>query len=432
MNILNKLASRAEQVEVLEFRSESTKVRYEASRLKASEVEETCGTAVRLVQNGKLGFASTTDPLSLDKLAENALESAQYGDAVEIVFPEPQDAPQVITYDQTIVDLPIPRLVEIGQEIVDLLTGVDADVLVDVELERGVQEMTICNQTGAEVVVKRSPLSMQFMINRVKGDDVLIMFDMTGVTVWNDDYLDYVRELGKQLRLAGTNKTIASGSMPVLFSPRGALVLGLPLMLGLNGKNVYTGISPLKGKAGQKLFDEKLSIVDDGTLDGRFGSASYDAEGVPHQRTALIENGVLDGFFYDLKTAAQAGARSTGNGLRGLLTQPAPAPTNLVFQAGATPLKEMIAGIDKGLLVDGVLGLGQGNVISGAFSNPVALAFKIEKGEIVGRVKDVSIAGNVYDLLQNIQAVSRETQWVYSSFSLPYLLLPEMNVVAKT
>jgi PmbA protein len=75
--------------------------------------------------------------------------------------------------------------------------------------------------------------------------------------------------------------------------------------------------------------------------------------------------------------------------------------------------------------------LGQGNVISGAFSNSVSLAFKIEKGEIVGRVKDVSLAGNVYDLLQDVAAVSKETEWVYYSFNLPYILLSDMNVVAK-
>jgi PmbA protein len=69
--------------------------------------------------------------------------------------------------------------------------------------------------------------------------------------------------------------------------------------------------------------------------------------------------------------------------------------------------------------------------ISGAFSNPLALAFKIEKGEIVGRVKNASIAGNVYDLLKDVAAISCETHWVYSNFNLPYILLPDLNVVAK-
>ncbi|MBN1399902.1 MAG: hypothetical protein JXA74_03635, partial [Anaerolineae bacterium] len=74
---------------------------------------------------------------------------------------------------------------------------------------------------------------------------------------------------------------------------------------------------------------------------------------------------------------------------------------------------------------------GQGNVISGAFSNSLSLAFKIEHGEIVGRVKDVSIAGNVYNVLRRVAAISQESQWVYYSLKLPYVLIEEMNVVAK-
>lgn len=432
MNILDKLISQVDQVEVMEFHSESTKIGYESSRLKSSTVEETSGMAVRVIKNGRLGFASSTDMGAEEKLITNALESAAYGDPIDMAFPAPQTAPEVVTYDQKVVDLAIPRLVEIGQEIVDMLTEIDPDVLVNVELERGVQQLTIRNQTGSEVSFQRTPLSISFEVSRVKGDDVLLMFDVMGTTVWDDHYLDFVLELGKKLKLAGVNKTMKSGRMPVLFSPTGALVLGLPLMMGFNGKNVYTGISPMKGKIGQKLFDEKITIIDDGTVDGRFGSAPYDDEGVPHRRTTLVKNGVIENFLYDLKTAAQAGGQSTGNGSRGLLSQPGPSPTNLIFQAGDTPLKDMIAGIDEGLLVENVLGLGQGNVVSGAFSNPVALAFKIEKGEVVGRVKDVSIAGNVYDLLQNVQAVSRETQWVYTSFSLPSILIAEMNVVAKS
>jgi PmbA protein len=225
--------------------------------------------------------------------------------------------------------------------------------------------------------------------------------------------------------------TVTSGEMPVLFSPIGTPVLGLPLMVGLNGRDVYKGVSPLGGKLGQKLLHESFSLVDDPTLDGRFGSASHDDEGVAHRRTPLIEGGVLKSFYYDLKTAAQAGVAPTGNGSRGLFGTPNPSVTNLVVEPGTTSVADIIAGIDEGLLVDNVLGLGQGNIISGAFSNPLSLAFKIEKGEIVGRVKDAAIAGNVYEDMQEIAAISKETAWIYNSFSMPYILLPSLNVVAK-
>ncbi len=94
-------------------------------------------------------------------------------------------------------------------------------------------------------------------------------------------------------------------------------------------------------------------------------------------------------------------------------------------------MDEIIAGIDEGLLVESPLGLGQGNVISGAFSNNLSLAFKIKGGKIVGRVKDVSVAGNIYQDMQHIEALSSESEWVYGGIQLPYILLPELNVVTR-
>jgi len=291
--------------------------------------------------------------------------------------------------------------------------------------------MTLRNQAGTDISVSRSPFSISTDISAIHGDDILILFDITGTTVWDDHYLDFAHRLAEKLEMAKKIIPIRSGHMPVLFSPSGSLVLGIPLMIGLNGKNVFTGISPLIGKVGEKLFDSKVSVVDDATIDGRFGSAPYDDEGVAHRRNAFIENGVLNGFYYDLKTAAQSGVESTGNGERSPFSQPNPSPTNLMIRAGETQLADMLAGIDEGVLIEDVLGLGQGNIISGAFSNPVALGYKIEKGEIVGRVKDVSIAGNVYDVLKSVTAISSETQWVYNNFNLPYILIADMNIVAK-
>lgn len=430
MDLLQQLRTQAEQVEVVQIRNEATTVRFEANRFKTGTVEETSGIAVRVVRNGRLGFSASSDEKALDRLVTNVLESAAFGDEVPIAFPGLQAAPQVKAFDPAIPELSVARLVEIGQEIVDLILSADPEVRVTAVLNRSVQQIGIQNQTGVEAFFRRSPLSIGAEVDRIEGDDVLILYDMLGTTAWDDDYLAFARRLVDKLALARTLTTLRSGRMPVLFSPTGTLVLTLPLLEGLNGKNVFTGISPLKGKMGEKLLDAKITIMDDGTLDGKYGSAPYDDEGVPHRRNVLIEDGVLKGFLYDLKTAAQAGVEPTGNGSRHLFSPPAPEPTNLIMAAGSTPLAEMIAGIDEGLLVEDVLGLGQGNIISGAFSNPLSLAFKIEKGEIVGRVKNASIAGNVYDLLKEVVAVSRETLWVYGGLCMPYILLPEMNVVA--
>ncbi|MBM3127227.1 MAG: TldD/PmbA family protein [Chloroflexi bacterium] len=431
MDILKQLQQRTDQFEVVHVRNESTQVRFESNRLKTSQVEETKGIAVRVVKQGRLGFAASSDASATDQLVKNAIESAMYGDQVPITFPAAQSAPTVKTFDPMITDLPIPRLVEIGKEIVDYILQIEPEARVDVSLKRGIQQVALHNQTGNEAAYHSSPLSISVLVNKIQGDDVLLISDFTGTTVWQEDYMAGTRRLGEKLKLARRLVAATSGNLPVLFAPDGLLMLGLPLQQGLNGKSVFTGISPMKGKLGEKLFSDKLTVIDDGTIDGKFGSAPYDDEGVPHRRTALIERGVLKNFIYDLKTAAQSGVASTGNGSRTLFAPPNPAPTNFIVGAGDTPLADILAGIDTGLLVEDVLGLGQGNIISGAFSNPLSLAFKIEKGEIVGRVKNASLAGNIYDLLKNIAAISRETEWVYSNLNLPYLLLPEMNVVAK-
>ena len=432
MDILTQLKKQAEQVEVLNLQNEKTTVEYEANQLKTCTVAETKGAAVRVIRKGRLGFAASTDETVTDKLAANALESAAYGDEAMFSFADPKPAPIVQTFDKAVADLPIARLVEIGQEILDLILPVEPNVRCNIGLERSIVSASIRNQKGLDVSYQTSPLSIGVEIDRIEGDDVLILFDQLGATLWNKNYLDFARRLVEQLKMARTVTTIKPGKMPVLFSPTGTLTLALPLSQGLNGMEVYKGTSPIAKKVGEKLFDDKISVADDGTISGQFASSSYDDEGTPRRRNVLIENGTLKGFIYDLKTAAQSGVESTGNASRGLFYPPDPSLTNFILQPGQTALKDMLAGIDEGILVENVLGLGQGNIISGAFSNPLALAFKIEKGEIVGRVKDMSIAGNVYDLLKDVSAVSQETRWVYNSFSAPYVLIPEMNVAGKS
>ena len=431
MDILTQLKKEAEQVEVLSLQNEKTTVEYEANQLKTCTVAETKGTAVRVIRKGQLGFSASTDETVVNKLAANALESAAYGDKAPFSFPDPQPGPRVRTFDKAVADLPIARLVEMGREILDLVLRVEPDARCNIGLERSIVTASIRNQKGLDVSFQTSPLSLGLEIDRIEGDDVLILYDQLGTTVWENDYLDFARKLVEKLKKARTITSIKPGKMPVLFAPTGTLALGLPLSQGLNGKEVYKGTSPIKDKVGEKLFDEKITIIDDGTIDGKFASASYDDEGVPRRRNVLVEKGVLKGFVYDLKTAAQSGVESTGNASRGLFNPPEPSFTNFVIQPGQTPLKDILSGIDEGIIVEDLLGIGQGNIISGAFSNPLALAFKIEKGEIVGRVKDLSIAGNIYDLLKNVAAVSKEAQWVYNTFYAPYILIPEMNVAGK-
>jgi PmbA protein len=421
----------AERAEIFEIQSEATKIGFEANTLKSFEVKETQGIATRVVAEGRLGFAASSDITALNQLIKNVLASAQLGDKIPLQFPQPQRGPSVQVYSPELATLPPSRLIEMGKEMVDTILQADEEANVSIDLTRRVRETTVRNSAGTEVAVRKAPLSIMLEVERVRGDDVVTLFEYFSTATLDDSYRAFVGRVAEKLRLARRIATLSSGQMPVLFSPTGAPMLGLPLIHGLNGKNVYRGISPMAGREEERLFDEKLTVVDDPTLDGRPGSSSHDDEGVPRQRDILVDQGRLTGYIYDLKTAALARTEPTGNGERSLFSPPSPSFSNMIVENGETPVGDIIAGIDKGLLVETPLGLGQGNVISGAFSNSLSLAFKIERGEIVGRVKDISVAGNIYQDLRQIEALSLESEWVHGGIRLPYILLPKLNVVTK-
>jgi PmbA protein len=266
-------------------------------------------------------------------------------------------------------------------------------------------------------------------VERVRGDDVLMVYDATSDIGLTDNYREVAERLASRIVAANQAASVDSGRMPVLFSPAGSMVLLLPLLMGMNGQNVQRGTSPLAARVGERILDPQLTLWDDPTFPGRPASAAYDDEGVPARRKALFRQGVVESFLYDLKTAALMGVESTGNGSRSLFSLPSPSASNLVLEAGETPLETMFAGISHALFVDSLLGLGQGNPLSGAFSNPVGLAYVIEDGQIVGRVKDLTLAGNAYDLLKTVGALSRERTWVHGRYLLPHILMPELDVV---
>ena len=431
IDLLSALRTRTEQAEVYTVESEATVVSFEANEMKSATVEETQGVALRGVVDGRLGFTAASGRVIKEDLVENLLASARYGDEVPIVFPAPVLGPQVKVYDPALAEVPISRFVEIGREIVSALREADADARINIDIERGVSPSSLQNSAGTATTKQVSSFSIGISIERVRGDDVFMAYESTSSISLSDDYRVAVARLAHSIELAKSSASIGSGRMPVLFSPKGGMVLILPLMLATNGQNVQRGTSPLSDKLGETVFDTRLTLWDDPTLPGRPGSSSHDDEGVPCRRKPLVLRGTSAGFLFDLRTAALMDTQSTGNGSRGLFSTPSPSPSNLVIESGETPLHDILAGIERGLLVENVLGLGQGNAISGAFSNTLGLAYVVERGEIVGRVKDVSIAGNVYQDLRQIAAISQESIWIHGHYKMPYILLPELNVICK-
>jgi PmbA protein len=236
----------------------------------------------------------------------------------------------------------------------------------------------------------------------------------------------------EQLELSRNTASVKTGRLPVILTPNGVRsALLAPLALAFNGKIVHQGASPVAGRRGEKLFDDRLTIWDDATIAYRPSSRPCDDEGVPSQRTALIEKGVVADFLYDLQTAAIAGARSTGNGTRARGGMPSPAVSALTIEEGETPFKEMLQDMKEGLVVEQLIGAEQGNVLGGEFSGNVLLGYKVAGGEFVGRVKDTMVSGNIYDTLRELAAIGSEAKWVGSILKTPALYLPRLAVASK-
>ena len=242
---------------------------------------------------------------------------------------------------------------------------------------------------------------------------------------------EIVKTTIRQLELAKNMAKVTSKTMSVIFAPDGVTgSLILPLISAFNGKTVLEGASPIGNKLGETVFDKNLTISDNPLVPFNTASRPCDDEAVPCQVTSLITNGVVNNFLYDLQTAARAKSKSTGNGQRqgGL---PGPSPHAFVIEPGSLSFEDMVKNIDEGIIVEQLLGAGQGNMLGGDFSGNVLLGFKIEKGEIVGRVKDTMISGNVYQLLKNITAIGSDAKWVSGFMSTPSICCSNVSVASR-
>jgi PmbA protein len=422
--LIEKAMRKAQGAQATLGQSESTNVSFEDDKLKSAGAAQSTGMSVKVIVDGKIGLSHTTDIDDVDGVVARALEAAALGSPAHFEFPGPQEGPDVEVYDDAVLPVTKEEMVRIGAEMMSLVKGYRSDILVSAGAGKSVSKRQFANSAGIEYTTQTTSFGVGVHGQWIRGTDILMAGHSFG---WKKREIDHAAIAWKAielLRMAEKIAPIKSGTMPVIFTPEGVNVLLLALRLGLNGKNVFLGSSPLAGKLGQKIADETISITDNPLLDYAKSSGKYDGEGVPHQVTPLIEKGVVKNFLYDLDTAGRAGAKTTGNGV-------GCNPTNLVIKEGNTPYEEMMKNTKEGLLVHNVLGLGQGNPVSGEFSVNVQLGYKIENGEIVGRVKDVMLAGNTYEALKNIAAVGDKAEWAGGSLLTPPVQIAGLSVVAR-
>ncbi len=436
--VLAAARGRSDAADAMWQATERTAVSFEAGRLKAAGVTEEAGVNLRVVHGGRVGVAGTTrlDAPPAD-LVERALASATLGEALPLVFPGAAAAPAVATADERAVALPLDALVDTGRALVERLTRERCQV--NVAVERAVSDAAVGSSAGARGGYRTTAVSVSADVTRIAGDDVLMVSDYYAAsappTAAELDAL--VESITTRLELGLAIVAPPEGALPVIFTPPGLAAVLLPLEHALSGKTVLQGSSRLADQLGGTVFDERFSLTDDPLAPGRPGSRPLDDEGVPSATLPLVERGVVRQFIYDLETAARAATRSTGHGHRGVFGKPQAGYTNLIVAgsgkrgAGSVVFGGgLLDGIRDGLLVDDLIGVGQGNVAGGAFSHPVALAYRVERGRITGRVKDAAVAGNAYDLLKRIGGFGSDGRWLGARFA-PSLLLEGVSVARR-
>ena len=212
----------------------------------------------------------------------------------------------------------------------------------------------------------------------------------------------------RALRRLGA-KRVATCEVPVLFDSRTAPSLVGQLAACANGYSIYRQSSFLEGCMGERIASDLVTVIDDGRLPGGLGSKPFDGEGLATRRNVLLQNGRLESWVLDHYSGRKLGLASTGNASRGTGSAPRAGTTNLWLEPGEKTLAELIAELDRGLLVTELIGMGF-NSTTGDYSRGAA-GLWIERGEIVHAVEEITIASRMQDMLLAIDRVGSELEW---------------------
>jgi len=216
------------------------------------------------------------------------------------------------------------------------------------------------------------------------------------------------RAAERTLRRLGARK-VPTARVPVVLDALVARSLVEHVFEAVEGNAIYRGSSFLAGKLGDKIAGENVTIIDDGTLPGLFGTSPFDGEGVPTRRTVVIERGVLKSYLLNTYAARKLGLATTGSAARGITGNPGIGCGNFFLEPGKATEQDIIGDVKQGFYVTDFLGFDV-NLVTGDFSRG-ASGLWIENGELAFPVEEVTVAGNLKDMLHNISAIASELEF---------------------
>jgi PmbA protein len=231
----------------------------------------------------------------------------------------------------------------------------------------------------------------------------------------------------RALRRLGAVK-VETQRVPVVFEPRISRTLLGNIFDAVDGRAIYRNASFLAGKLGQRIAAANITIFDDGTIPGLFGSSPFDDEGVPTRRTPVIERGVLKNYLLNTYTARKLGMKTTGNASRGVTGNAGIGHGNFFLEAGDRAPEEIIRGIKNGFYVTELIGSGV-NTVTGDYSRG-AVGIWIRDGELAFPVSEVTVAGTLQEMLNGIAEIGNDLEF-RGSVSAPTIMIGEMTVAGR-
>lgn len=392
------------------------------------------GLGLRIMREGKVGFAFTSDMVSeaLDGALDQALANAA------VTAPDPHRMlplpgatyPDCTQYDEDIQRVSVEEKIELARKMEQEAKSYDSRIKViegatytDTE-----EELLLVNSRGVKLTNRGSYFGISIALVAGEEADSQSGFALDYTVCYQNLRPAAVGQEAarRAVRMLGA-KPMTGAKVPVILEPyvvTGFLGLLIP---GLSAESVQKGRSLFAGKLGQTVASPLLQVVDDGSLPKGLASVPFDGEGVPTSRTVLIDKGELKQFLYNTYTASKDGVVSTGNGVRhSFKSTPEVGATNFFIEPGQVSPEDMVQGIEKGLYVTEVLGMHTANPISGDFSLGAA-GLWIDKGKVVTPVRGIAIAGNIIELLKNVEAVGSDLTF-FGGKGAPSIMIQEMHV----
>jgi PmbA protein len=223
-------------------------------------------------------------------------------------------------------------------------------------------------------------------------------------------------------------RTVSTQKAAVVFDPRTGSQVVANIFESLDGERIVRGMSFLKDKIGQKVGSDFASLVDDGRMARRVGSRPFDSEGIPTRRTLAVDKGTVKSYLYDSRSARKAGAEPTGNASRGFASIPSVGANNFYLIPGQIPKETVIGQVRNGLMVTNLLGFGV-NITTGDFSRG-AEGLWIKDGRISHPVNGVTIAGNLRDMLDDMEAVASDLRF-FGRIGSPTFVVRRMTIAGN-